>query len=78
MGFLIPKAPAQPVPPPMANPATFANPQIAQTGAASRQRAMAAAGMGFDQSIKTSPEGDFSKPNTARASLLGDTTGTVV
>ena len=68
-----------PTPPPIALPPAAAHPPTlgsafsAIATQASNNAAKAAEGMGFDNTIKTSPQGDTSKPNTAPATLLGQT-----
>jgi hypothetical protein len=75
MGFGGSSPSPQPIPPvpPAAQPATLANPLVAQTAAAQRARAAAIAGAGFGGTIGTSPEGLQTPPLTANATLLGGT-----
>ena len=73
MGFLtpsIPNPPSVPLPPPAAHPATLGS-QESQLAAQSTKKAGAAAeGMGFNDTIKTSPQG-LEAPATAKTTLLG-------
>lgn len=72
MGFPSPpKPPSIPMPPPAAHPPSLGSSQEALTNIDARKRAASAAGMGFDNTIATSPEGVTTKPTTARATLLG-------
>lgn len=74
MGFLAsspPKPQMPPMPPPAANPPTQGSQQIALAGEAAKAKAAAAEGQGFDNTIKTSPEGLQTPPSTAHATLLG-------
>lgn len=69
-----PKPPAIAPTPPMAAPSTLANPQVAQSAAASRSRAAAAAGGGSGGTVGASgPQGLSTAPTTAPATLLGST-----
>jgi hypothetical protein len=61
---------APPPPPPPPNPPMMANAQISNIGAAERSALAAAAGMGFDNTIRSSPQG-AGAANTAQKSLLG-------
>jgi hypothetical protein len=69
--------PAQPPPPPPLPPAaippTMADASVGKAGANQRARAVAAAGAGFDQTLKTTPQADLVPPPGAKASLLGQT-----
>lgn len=72
MGFLMPSAPKPPtlpLPPPSAHPATLGSAQIALANQASKSAAGAAAGMGADGTIKTSPGG--LEPAKTAKTLLG-------
>lgn len=72
MGFLMPKAPgvpSLPKPPIAAHPAVLGSQQLALTDQSSRASAAAAAGMGFDDTIKNTQSG-LSPPQTAKT-LLG-------
>lgn len=66
----------QPIPPlpPAAQPATLADPLVAETAAAQRARAAAIAGGGFGGTIETSAQG-LKPPMTAGATLLGAAPG---
>jgi hypothetical protein len=69
MSFLAPSMPAAPAPPPPPPaPPTFAS----TLGNAFAQRAAAAAagGMGFANTIKTSPEGAMEKPDVTSGKAL--------
>lgn len=70
-----PAAPPPPPPvPPAAIPPTMASPGVQTAGGNQRARAAAGAGSGgFDSTLVGSPGGDLSAPNTAKASLLGNT-----
>lgn len=63
------KAPAIPVPPPMAAPATMASSAVSAAGASTRARA--AAGAQATGQNPTGPEGLSVPPSTAPATLLG-------
>lgn len=72
MGFLMPSAPkppALPMPPPAAHPATLGSAQLALADSSSKAAAGAAAGMGSNGTIKTTP-GGLEPPKTAKT-LLG-------
>jgi len=72
MGMLFsgpPKAPSAPIPPPAAHPATLGSTQVQLQGQSSLKAGAAAEGQGFDDTIKTSPQG-LKAPNTAKT-LLG-------
>ena len=66
-----PSGAALSMPPPAAHPPTLGSTNIALAGIAAKERAAAAEGMGFDQTIKTSPQGLKTPPLTAPATLLG-------
>lgn len=68
-----PSAPPLQQPPPAAHPPTLGSAFTAIATQASNNAAKAAEGMGFDDTIKTSPQGDTTKPNTAPVTLLGQT-----
>lgn len=73
MGFLMPKAPSAPslpTPPPAAHPAVLGSNQLALASQSSKSGSAAAAGMGFDNTIKTSQQG-LTPPDTAKTTLLG-------
>ena len=65
------KPPAIPPTPPAANPPTEANANAQNAGATQRTNAAAAAGLGFSNTITTSPEGLVPTGNVAQKSLLG-------
>jgi hypothetical protein len=73
MSFLAPSAPAAPAPPPPPPaPPTFASPGVANAGASARQAAAAASGgMGFADTLKTSPEGAAAPNVTTGKALTG-------
>lgn len=71
MGFGTPKVPAIPATPPAANPPTLANAGVQTAGATARQGAATAAGMGFADTIQTSPQGLKPTGDVATKSLLG-------
>lgn len=68
MGFLSPKMP-KPIPPPA--PATLAGGTAQESAAQVASRAAAANGAGFEDTLKTGPEG-AATPNTADKKLLGE------
>lgn len=68
MGSLFSSPSAPPPPPPPAAPPIFANPVVAQAGTAGSAQARAAAGMGNDNTIGTSPTG-AGQPSTGKATL---------
>lgn len=63
------------LPPPSAHPPTLGSAFSSIATQASANAAKAAEGQGFDNTIKTSPQGDTSKPDTAPVTLLGQTRG---
>ena len=67
-----PKIPAVAPQPPAAAPATLADPTVAASAAANRQRAISAAAAGGTLGANESAQG-FAAPSTAGASLLGQT-----
>lgn len=71
MGFGGPSPPPVPMPPPSAHPPVLGSATSALAAQNAKQRAAGAEGMGFDDTIATSPEGVKEKPNTQRATLLG-------
>lgn len=68
-----PKAPSIPTPPPQAHPPTLGSQLVQATQQEQAKEAMAAEGMGFDNTVKTSPQGSKEAPSTAKATLLGQT-----
>lgn len=64
-----PKAPAVPMPPPAAHPATYGSAAVQGTLDTAQKTAKAAAGGGMDGTVKTSPQG-LKAPTTAKT-LLG-------
>jgi hypothetical protein len=75
MGFLKPDLstpPAVPVPPPAANPPTFADSSVAAVGSKTRAKAAAANGKGLAGTVKTTPEGLTAPAATAQNKLLGE------
>ncbi len=73
MGFLSPQIAAPPPPPPIppaANPPTYASAGVQAAGAGQAQRMRAAAGVGFDNTLFTGPQGATAAP-TAKQQLLG-------
>ena len=71
MGFLLPKTPKVPTPAPP-RPPTMADPAVALASAASAARARTAAGGGFANTIRTSPQGiGPGSPAITMTSLLG-------
>ena len=77
MGFgaSVPTPSAVPPIPAAAQPATLANPLVAESAAAQRTRAAALAGGGFNGTIGTSAQGVTTPTTTAPATLLGGGTG---
>ena len=74
MGFGGGSKPQPPqMPPPAAHPPTLGSAYSAIATQATNNAAKAAEGQGFDNTIKTSPQGDKNTPNTARTTLLGQT-----
>ena len=67
-----PKPPPLALPPPAAHPPTLGSAFSAIATQASNNAAKAAEGEGFDNTIKTSPQG-ASAPSTAPVTLLGQT-----
>lgn len=76
MGFLAPSMPTPPPPPPPpANPPTLAGSQSQQSGGeAARAAAAAAGGLGFDQTLLTSPQGAAAPALAAQAATGAKTT----
>jgi len=72
MGSIVgsPKVAAPVPPPPAAHPAVLGSAQTALAGAASKKGGAVAEGMGFDNTIQTSPQG-LKPPSTAKSTLLG-------
>lgn len=72
MSFLAPSAPAAPLPPPPPpNPPTLGSDSVQGAGAAQRAAAAAAGGsMGFNDTVKTGPQG-AAAPTTAGQQLFG-------
>ena len=68
MGFT-PTKPALPVIPPSAHPPVLAS--ALSNPDQLKANAKAAEGMGFDGTVKTSPQGLTTPPATAKATLLG-------
>lgn len=68
--FNPPKPTPPQMPPPAAHPAILGNQQIQLSQQQAAQRGKIAEGMGFDNTIQTSPEG-LATPNTGKATLLG-------
>lgn len=66
-----PKVPSVTMPPPAAHPPTLGSTQSALTAEQSKQKAAAAEGAGFDNTIGTSPQGLKTTPKTTKATLLG-------
>lgn len=71
--FSGPKAPSIPTPPPQAHPPTLGSQMVQATQQQEAKEAAAAEGMGFDDTVKTSPQGLKEAPSTAKATLLGQT-----
>lgn len=59
------------VPPPHAHPSTLGSVVSSSLGAIGKQKAAAAEGLGMDDTVQTSPQGLKNKPDTAKATLLG-------
>lgn len=72
MGFLMgsPKVNAPTPPPAAAHPAVLGSTQTALIGSSAKKAGGAAEGMGFDNTIQTSPQG-LKAPAAAKATLLG-------
>lgn len=70
MGFMSPKPPAVPMPPPAAHPPTLGSASLAIASQQQKDRNKAAEGMGEDNTVKTSPEG-LSPADTTKSTLLG-------
>lgn len=70
MGLSAPKPPSIPLPPPAAYPSTLGSTQVALAGQTAAKKNELAEGMGFDNTVKTSPQGAMA-PQTARTTLLG-------
>lgn len=66
MGFSAPKPPQVQMPPPSAYPAVLGS-SLDEV----KQRSKAAEGLGMDNTVKTSPQGLQTPPETAKATLLG-------
>jgi hypothetical protein len=65
-----PAPPKIPAVPPAAHPAVLGSNQLALAGDTNKAAGAAAAGMGFDDTIKTSQKG-LTAPATAKTTLLG-------
>lgn len=63
--------PAIPPVPPAAHPAVLGSQMAITSSMGDQAAAGAAAGMGFDGTIKTTPGGLTTPPTTAKATLLG-------
>lgn len=70
MGFMSPKPPSVPLPPPSAHPPTLASSTTALAGLNAKIAGQQAEGKGMNNTVKTSPQG-LAKPATATATLLG-------
>lgn len=72
MGFgeTKPNVPQIGMPPPAAHPPILGSTQTALAGEAAKQKAAAAEGAGFDDTIATGPQG-LKAPATAKTTLLG-------
>lgn len=73
MGFLAPSMPKPNIPmppPPAAHPAVLGSQEVQLSGDQAKKRAAAAEGMGFSDTLKTTPQG-LEAPKTAKTSLLG-------
>lgn len=66
-----PREPGVPMPPPAAHPPTLGSSQVALAGLQAKQKAAAAEGEGFDNTVGTSPGGLKEQPTTQKATLLG-------
>lgn len=53
----------------------MATKQVQQSGISQTEAAKKAAGAGFGGTLKTTPQGDLVPAPTAKASLLGETSG---
>lgn len=77
MGIFAPSVPNVPPPPPLppaANPQTVASGNVQGTAANAKARAAGAAGAGFNGTDITKPNATgATNPQTAKASLLGET-----
>lgn len=71
MGFGSPPPPSIRMPPLAAHPSTLADTSVAAAGSNARLAAGAAEGMGFGDTVKTSPQGVQAKATTAPVTLLG-------
>lgn len=72
MGMFDPPKPANiPMPPPAAHPSTLGSASVGAAGADTAKAAKAADGKGMDGTVATSSAGVLDKPDTARATLLG-------
>lgn len=67
MGAAPPRPPSPTMPPPGAHPPILGSSLSNDV----KDRAKAADGMGFDDTVKTSPQGLQTPPSTAKATLLG-------
>lgn len=70
MGISTPAPPSVRMPPPAAHPPTLGSASIAQEQEQAKDRAAKADGMGFDDTVQTSPQG-LKAPTTAKTTLLG-------
>lgn len=71
--MLSPPSPGRvPMPPPAAHPQTLGSSAVAMAGAQNAAQAAKAEGMGFDNTVLTSPEGVRDRTQTAKATLLGN------
>lgn len=70
MGFSSPKPPSVKLPPPAAHPAILGSAMTSLAAQEQKQSGAVAEGMGFNDTIKTSPKG-LEAPATAKATLLG-------
>lgn len=71
MGFGSAPPPSIRMPPPAAHPGTLASNSVATAGMNAKSAAAAAEGLGFGDTVKTSPEGLQQKAPTAPVTLLG-------
>lgn len=71
MGQYSPSLPKNSPPPPMAHPPTLGSTEVVLSGIEARQRAAAEEGEGFDNTIKTSPQGAQTPGTKAPTTLLG-------
>lgn len=59
------------IPPPHAHPSTLGSVVSSALGTVGKQKAAAAEGLGMDNTVQTTQQGLKDKPDTAKATLLG-------